>query len=159
MEDIIRLINTMRAFSERIAQFIDAVDHVKATFKPDSKEWSIVEILGHLIDIDELYSTRINTMLEEDNPALAAFEPDAVVAAKQYQSADIKQLLQTYLERRQLTIDGLSTLAPDELVRMAQHAKFGGVSVLQLIEILANHDEVHWQQILNNVTSLEQQSA
>jgi uncharacterized damage-inducible protein DinB len=159
MAEIRQLVGQLHHFEERLAQFLSTVDTEQSCYKPATNEWSIREIVGHLIDIDELYGERINSMLESDNPTFAAFQPDAVVTAKQYHSQDLATLLATYRERRQLTVDGLSTLEADELVRTAQHAKFGALTVLQLIEILANHDDVHWQQMQANMAAYTAQTA
>jgi uncharacterized damage-inducible protein DinB len=153
MAEIRQLVERLQQFEERLVQFLSTVDAAQSSYKPATNEWSIREIVGHFIDIDELYGERINSMLESDNPAFAAFQPDAVVTAKQYHSQDLATLLATYRERRQLTVDGLSTLEADELVRTAQHAKFGTITVVQLIEILVNHDDVHWQQIQANLAA------
>jgi uncharacterized damage-inducible protein DinB len=159
MAEMSQLVDQLHQFAERLAQLLGTVDQAQSSYKPAANEWSIREIVGHLIDIDELYGERINSMLESENPTFAAFLPDAVVSAKQYHDQDLADLLTTYLERRQLTVDGLSTLEPDELVRTAQHAKFGAITVVRLIEILVNHDEVHWQQIHANLAAYAAQAA
>ena len=159
MAEMSQLVDQLHQFAERLAQLLGTVDQAQSSYKPAANEWSIREIVGHLIDIDELYGERINSMLESENPTFAAFLPDAVVSEKHYHDQDLADLLTTYLERRQLTVDGLSTLEPDELVRTAQHAKFGAITVVRLIEILVNHDEVHWQQIHANLAAYAAQAA
>jgi uncharacterized damage-inducible protein DinB len=44
-------------------------------FSPD--KWSILEILGHLADMEILYSYRIRQMLADQDPVIAPIDQDA----------------------------------------------------------------------------------
>ncbi len=140
-------IATLTAFPARLAALVTQLSDTQLHFRPDAKEWSVLENIGHLIEIDPLYVDRIDRILSEECPVFAPFDPDAGVRAADYQHQSLTELLATYSARRQSTIDGLSTIEPDELTRVGIHAKFGEISVARLVELLAGHDEVHYTQI------------
>jgi hypothetical protein len=121
------------------------------TFAPTKKNCPVLENIGHLIEIDPLYVDRIDRILSEERPVFAPFDPDAGVRAADYQHKSVAELLDTYVTQRQATIDGLSTIEPDELTRVGIHAKFGEVSIARLVELLADHDEIHYTQISNTI--------
>lgn len=158
MEDIQRLIRLLSMFSERITQFTELMDRASATFKPANKEWSIVEIIGHLIDIDDVTINRINQALVQDQPVIQKFDQDASVAEKRYQESDIRDTLLAFIKQRNLTVQQLLELSPDQLARMAQDINIGGVSILQIVEQLTQHDDVHWQQLQDTFTASQSQN-
>lgn len=140
-------IATLAAFPARLSALVTPLTDAQLHFRPDDKEWSVLENIGHLVDIDPLYVDRIDRILSEERPVFAPFDPDAGVRAAHYQHQNVSDLLATYIAQRQATIDGLSTIVPDELTRIGIHAKYGEVSIARLVELLAGHDEVHYTQI------------
>jgi len=144
-------IATLTAFPTRLTALVTPLTDAQLQFRPDEKEWSVLENIGHLIEIDPLYVDRIDRILSEERPVFAPFDPDAGVRAADYQHKSLAELLATYVTQRQATIDGLSTIEPDELTRVGIHAKFGEVSVARLVELLAGHDEIHYTQITNTI--------
>ena len=152
MEEFRAQIATLRAFPARLQAFVAPLNEAQLRFRPQDKEWSIVENIGHLIDIDRLYVARVDLMLSSERPQFAPFTPDDQVRAGGYQAKPLADLLATYSELRQATVAGLSTIAPDELTRVGIHARFGEITIARLVEILVNHDEVHYTQMRNNLT-------
>jgi uncharacterized damage-inducible protein DinB len=144
-------IATITAFPARLTALVTPLTDAQLHFRPDEKEWSVLENIGHLIEIDPLYVNRIDRILSEERPVFAPFDPDAGVRAADYQHQNVSDLLATYVAQRQATIDGLSTIELDELTRVGIHAKFGEVSVARLVELLAGHDEIHYTQITNTI--------
>ena len=152
MDDFAAHIAKLSAFSARLQAFVAPLTDTQLRFRPQDKEWSILENIGHLIDIDRLYVERVDLILSSERPQFAPFNPDEQVSAGNYQTMSLAELMATYSELRQATVAGLSTIAPDELTRVGIHARFGEITVARLVEILANHDEVHYTQMSNNLT-------
>jgi len=146
----------MQEFHDNVRRLVEFPHHLKHViagltdaqlqFKP-ANEWSIIENIGHLIDIDELYVGRVDRILAEERPEFPRFEPDPIVAAKGYQQMNGHALLAQFIATRQATIDGLSTIEPDELNRAGMHAVYGEMTLRRLVEQLANHDQKHLVQI------------
>ncbi|MFZ9858280.1 MAG: DinB family protein [Roseiflexaceae bacterium] len=136
----------LRAFPSHLQTVMASLSEAQLRFKP-ANEWSVIENIGHLIDIDELYVGRVDRILAEERPEFPRFEPDPIVATKGYQQMNGHDVLQQFIATRQATIDGLSTIEPDELNRAGMHAVYGEMTLLRLVEQLANHDQKHLVQI------------
>ena len=151
MEHFAAHIAKLSDFPARLHTFVTPLTDTQLRFRPQDKEWSILENIGHLIDIDRLYVERVDLILSSERPQFAPFNPDEHVSAGNYQTKSLTELMTTYTELRLATVAGLSTIAPDELTRVGIHARFGEITVARLVEILANHDEVHYTQMNNNL--------
>ena len=152
MHELTAHITKLSAFPARLHAFVAPLTDTQLRFRPHDKEWSILENIGHLIDIDRLYVVRVDLILSSERPQFAPFNPDETVQAGNYQTKSLSELMEVYTELRQATVAGLSTIEPDELTRVGIHARFGEITVARLVEILANHDEVHYAQMNNNLT-------
>jgi len=144
-------------FPQHLSRVIGALTDAQLSFKP-TNEWSVIENIGHLIDIDELYVGRVDRILAEERPEFPRFEPDPIVVAKGYQQMNGHALLQQFIATRQATIDGLSTIEPDELDRAGVHAVYGEMTLRRLVEQLANHDQKHLVQIHETLAAYAQQA-
>lgn len=144
-------------FPQHLSHIIGALTDAQLSFKP-ANEWSVIENIGHLIDIDELYVGRVDRILAEERPEFPRFDPDPIVATKGYQQMNGHTLLQQFIATRQATIDGLSTIEPDELDRAGVHAVYGEMTLRRLVEQLANHDQKHLVQIHETLAAYAQQA-
>lgn len=115
--------------------------------KPAPQEWSIVEIVGHLIDTEQLLRYRIARMCTLDQPAIIPYDQDAAVIRNGYQHADVWALLRTLERERATTLQAFRRLTPAHLQRTGWHQEAGLWTVAPVVTYLANHDEVHQRQI------------
>ena len=60
----------------RIVRTVPA-DRLRAT-KFD--EWTVLEIIGHVADAAEIFADRVQRCVDEDRPAVAAYDQDAVAS-------------------------------------------------------------------------------
>ena len=58
-------IATITAFPARLTALVTPLTDAQLHFRPDEKEWSVLENIGHLIEIDPLYDDRIDRILSE----------------------------------------------------------------------------------------------
>lgn len=55
-------------------------------------EWTTVEVIGHLADASEIFAARVRRCIEEDRPALASFDQDALAAERRNAERDPLEL-------------------------------------------------------------------
>lgn len=137
-------------FAQQLRQLSDAELH----FRPAPGEWSILEVVGHMIDVGALWPGRIRQMLASENPALAAVDPDWV-RQRDYHNKQAEFLLQTLAEQRAEFVEFLRTLRPSQLARTGQHPTRGPLTVAEGIAALADHDRIHSQQIAGNLAAYQ----
>jgi hypothetical protein len=119
--------------------------------KPAPTEWSIVEIVGHLIDTEQLLRYRIIRMTTLDHPAIIPYDQDAAVVRHGYQHADLNVLLRTLATERETTLQTFKGFTPTQLARTGWHLEYGLWVVAHVVTYLAKHDSMHDQQIRNAI--------
>ena len=113
-------------------------------WKPADGRWSISEVLAHLLLIEQLYGDRAKRIVVDSNPTLAKYEePDQF----QLRKKPGRQYLEDFVALRQAHFffwHGLPSAAGS---RTGVHPEMGAVTLLQLLNELANHDLGHLRQI------------
>ncbi len=61
---------------KQIAAAVFGVPEKTLRYKPSPDKWCILEILGHLADIEILYAYRIRQMLADKDPVIAPIDQD-----------------------------------------------------------------------------------
>ena len=113
-------------------------------WKPAADRWSIAEVLGHLATIEELYAHRAKRIVVDTNPPLAQYiEPDEAAVRKR----TARQHLADFVGARQAHIFFWHSLPSAAGSRTGMHHEMGSVTLLQLLNELANHDLGHLRQI------------
>jgi hypothetical protein len=146
-------LDALAAFPAQLKQQVGGLADTALRFQPAPGEWSVVEVVGHLIDIEAVYFARVRQALASDNPHFPAFNPDETVRQRDYQSKQINFLLITFAERRAEHLEFLRMLRPAQLARTGMHASRGQVSVADLVGMLAWHDGNHHNQIASNLAA------
>jgi FMN phosphatase YigB (HAD superfamily) len=124
--------------------------------RPSAGEWSAVEILCHLTDMDaEVNLPRLRKVLQENNPFIAGMDTDAWADARQYIRRDGLQSLQNFITARLELIAFLESLTPDDWQRQARHAVFGPTSLQEMAIFAAGHDRLHIRQIHETIATHE----
>jgi hypothetical protein len=113
-------------------------------WKPTADRWSISEVLGHLLLVEQLYGDRAKRIVVDNNPTLAKYEePDQF----QLRKMPGRQYLEDFVALRQAHFffwHGIPSAAGS---RTGVHPEMGAVTLLQLLHELANHDLGHLRQI------------
>ena len=71
-------IDLLAAFPEQLKRQLQGLEDAALRFRPAPDEWSIMELVGHIIDVGTLWPGRTRQMLATDNPTLAAVDPNWV---------------------------------------------------------------------------------
>ena len=112
MNELTAHITKLSAFPARLHAFVAPLTDTQLRFRPHDKEWSILENIGHLIDIDRLYVARIDLMLSSERPHFAPFNPDETVQAGNYQTKSLAELMTCLLYTSPSPRDGLLSRMP-----------------------------------------------
>ena len=154
IDDINAQIDALAAFPEALKRQVQALPDAALRFRPTPDDWSIVELLGHIIDVGALWPGRTRQMLATENPALAAVDPNWV-RQRDYQNKQISFLLITLAEQRAEYVEFLRMLRPGQLARTGLHPTRGPLTVAEGIAALVDHDQGHSRQIANNLAAFQ----
>jgi uncharacterized damage-inducible protein DinB len=116
--------------------------------KPSPDKWCILEILGHLADIEIVYAHRIRQMLADDKPVIAPMDQDAWARNLDYLDTPAPELIALYGLNRHHTVQLLRRLKPDDLQKLAFHPELNRtVTVGEMLVKMSAHGLNHLQQI------------
>ena len=149
-DDVKAQIDILAAFPDQLKRQIQGLDDATLRYRPAPDQWSIVEIIGHIVDVGALWPGRTRQMLATENPALAAVD-GGWVRQRDYQNKQPSFLLITLAEQRAEYVEFLRTLRPSQLARPGIHPTRGPITVAQGIAALADHDRGHSEQIAANL--------
>src|SRR5215216_6408428 len=85
------------ALSQQIEELHSAVDVLtesQACFKPGSDEWSVKEVIGHLNDVERVFSYRLLRISRNDATPLPGFEQDDYVREAGFDNCALQDLMQ-----------------------------------------------------------------
>jgi hypothetical protein len=117
--------------------------------RPEPDAWSPVETLAHLVDTEILYAARYRYILAHDDPPLAGFDPDLVMARlhPRPQDEDPAVLLDVLSALRRANLALWRATTEDDRARGAMHPERGAESLETEFRQIAGHDVLHLDQI------------
>ena len=123
-------------------------------FQPAPGEWSINEVIGHLIETEERgFAGRISRMLAQDSYVCQPWDPDQVARDRRDNEKSTDSLLAELAELRSESILFVCSLTSEQLTCTALHPVVGPLSVNDLLHEWVFHDRNHRKQILTVVQS------
>ena len=147
------MINELRDAPEAFAMLFGPESEETLHHRPAEGEWSAVEIVCHVADLDAFNRTeRFNAILMEENPELPAYEPDARMTEANYQTLSATDALDFMKRERDLITALLEGLRPHELARMGTHPSRGELPLSQMAD-MRNHDRTHLDQVIAAIAS------
>lgn len=114
----------------------------QADFRFAPGEWSIKEVVGHLVDAERIFAYRAFTLARDEAAVLPGFDPDAYVREADFGAASLAELLDELASLRRANLLAFRRLTPEATQRrgIASEIPF---SVRALIYILAGHFNYH----------------
>jgi hypothetical protein len=129
-----------------------APTHVHWRWRPSPDAWSLVEIVCHLRDVErEVHQSRFQRMLETENPFISGVDADQWAGPRDYFRQDGHSALAGFIAARGQTLALLKDLPAAASLREARHAFFGQTTLHELLNLVVQHDRVHWQQVQLNI--------
>jgi DinB superfamily len=117
--------------------------------RPNPQGWSIKDVVAHIHDTEGIaFTERIRSILDEDEPAVAAIDPPARLEAGGYAARTLDDLLDDLARLRPQHVAWIATLTPDQLMRTGRHNVAGPISPRDIIHQWAYHDLNHLRQIM-----------
>ena len=129
--------------------FIHSFPVEKLTVRWAEGEWTIKEILGHIIDDERIYCYRALRFARNDTTELPGFEQDDYVIYSGANERSLEDILEEYRAVRQATITFFSSL-PEEALTRAGVANGHLMSVRAAAYHIAGHELHHLNSIREN---------
>jgi hypothetical protein len=133
---------------KQIAAAVSGVSDKVLRHKPSPEKWCILEILGHLADIEIVYAYRMRQMLADKKPVLAPIDQDDWARHLGYLETPPAELVALYGLNRHHNLRLLRRLKAEDWSRSAYHPELKReVRLAELVEMMGGHGGNHLAQI------------
>ena len=112
------------------------------------EKWSIQEHVGHLVDLESLWSRRLDELIEGSAQLTAWEETNRATHQADHNSKDLEAILSKFRENRSRFVDRLDTLDEGLIERAALHPRLQTpMRTIDLVFFVAEHDDHHLAEI------------
>ena len=115
--------------------------------RPAPAEWSVLELLGHLVDAETVMSGRFRWTVSQDEPPLLGYDQDRWVARLRHNDDQPDDLLAVFSALRAANLRLWRRSSAGDRERVAMHAERGPESYDLMFRMLAGHDRFHLNQM------------
>ncbi len=120
----------------------------KLRYKPAPDKWCILEILGHLADVEIMFGHRIRQILAEEKPVIAPMDQNAWARNLGYMETPPAEMIALFGINRHHNLRVLRRTRPEDLSKTAYHPDLNrDVLLAEIVEKLDMHTENHLRQI------------
>jgi hypothetical protein len=133
---------------KEIAAAVSGLPEKVLRYKPSPAKWCVLEVLGHLADVELIYGYRLRQMLADAKPVIAPIDQDAWARNLNYLDSPASELVAFYGLARHHNLRLLRSLKASDLSKSAFHPELHrDMTVADLVERIGGHGAGHLQQI------------
>ncbi len=121
---------------------LNALTEAQACFRPGPQEWSIKEVIGHLGDVERVFSYRLLRISRGDPTPLPGFEQEDYIRAARFDDRSLDELLTEFEFLRRANLLAIQHMN-DEMLEQRGTASGATVSARALIYMLVGHVDHH----------------
>ncbi len=155
-----RLITRLDVFPAALHAVVAGVNADEARWRPDGGRWSITEIIGHLVDEEELdFPVRIRLTLTDPVAPWPPIDPERTVEARNHRESELSTLLATFAAARKDQMSWLCGQRDANWSAAHQHPKLGVLRAGDLLAAWVAHDQLHLRQIAKRIVELTERDA
>jgi hypothetical protein len=126
------------------------------TRRPAAGEWSVLELVGHLVDAEIVMSGRYRWAISQDQPPLLGYDQDLWVARLGHNEARPDELLAVFSALRAANLRLWRRSTAQDRERVAMHSERGPESYGLMFRMLAGHDRFHLKQMSETLRLLRE---
>ncbi len=129
-----------------VASALEGVTDAQLDRRPAPGKWTAREIVHHLADSEMTSAIRLRRLLAEDRPLIVGYDQEEF-ARKLHYDRPIPTSLEAFKAARATTWAILDRMTEGEWAREGTHSESGRYTVLQWLQIYAEHAHNHAAQI------------
>jgi hypothetical protein len=143
-----RHINQMKKTDLILEHILKNISEDQAHDLHDGPEgWSIIEIVCHLRDFDEIFYNRAQMMLAQDHPQLPAYDHEAMAIEKDYQAEELAYVYYDLKASRERFVEFFESLTNEQWERTGVHPERESFTMTDAVMQVGIHDLSHIEQI------------
>jgi uncharacterized damage-inducible protein DinB len=138
-----QLIEQFEAGGPRLRQAVQGLNQKDVTARPGPGNWSILELVLHLSDSDQIAIDRMKRILIEDNPSLLYADETAYVDKLFSHEQTLEDAVTLFEVGRRQFARVLRKLPDDAFERSGTHNRRGKMTVGSMVKDYIGHVEHH----------------
>ena len=133
---------------KQVAAAVSGLPDKVLRYKPAPDKWCILEILGHLADVEIVYGYRLRQMLADKKPVIAPMDQNEWARNLGYMETPPAELIALYGLNRHANLRLLQRLKPADLEKSAFHPETGkDFTVAELLKEWGHTGPVIWRRL------------
>ncbi len=144
-------------FPDELEAAVSGLDAAALDFRPEGREWSVRQIVHHLVDSHANAFIRMKLALTEDNPTVRPYDQAAFaeLADSLHGPLELSLPIIRALHARWAYL--LRSLADTDWVRTFQHPEYGQFTLKSLLDTYNEHCDIHLDQIARALAAYGEQ--
>ena len=122
--------------------------------RPEPKEWSVLEVIGHHVDGEIVVSGRYRWILAHDTPDILGYDQDLWVDGLRHAEDDPELLLRVFDALREANLDLWRRTPAADRARFGVHSERGPESYELTFQLAAGHDRFHLDQARRSLAAV-----
>ena len=135
------IIETLSSQLEETISLLKA-NKEKRDFRYAEGKWSLIEVVGHIIDTERVMAYRLLRIARGDKTSLHGYDDEAYVENARFSERKLEDLLDEFILVRKATLVLLKGL-PKEVWQNIGYANNGEFTVNSIAYIIAGHERHH----------------
>ncbi|MDX6327275.1 MAG: hypothetical protein QOK15_3629 [Nocardioidaceae bacterium] len=131
-----------RRLRQAAADFRDALARADATRRPSAQVWSPTEYGCHVRDVNRVFATRVELMLDEDDPQFENWDQDRTAVEERYGEQDPVEVADQ-LVRSTAAVADVYDAVPDDAWSRSGRRSNGSAFTVGTLAKYHLHDVVH----------------
>jgi hypothetical protein len=137
------LIDRYAAGSEILVYATQQLSRDQETTRVGPGEWTVAELVAHLLDADLVLADRMKRIIAEDNPALPAFDESVWIKRLHSAEQSVEEAVNLFVAHRHWMTRLLRRLAPEDFARSGTHSEAGRKTLADIVSSAAGHVDHH----------------
>lgn len=160
----IDLKTTIKALKAFLLATVANIDSLRRSYRsydfyskrPQPSEWSIVEIISHVADVDsEVNIPRLRLIKNDSDPFIEAALTDEWAEERKYIQNNPFTEMDRFIQNRLILIDLINEFDDELWNKKNNHAIFGPTPTYELIKFIAQHDHIHLNQLFKTIEQIQ----
>lgn len=150
------LIEALNATPETLQGLLSKVTIEQArSARGGDENWSVVEVICHLRDAEEISLGRVNAICAQDCPRIVRYDQEVLARERNYREDDPYAALQAFAGFRKQHTDVLFALSTEEWERSGEFEAFGLMTITAHTVHKLYHDSIHCAQIARQLLAVK----
>lgn len=158
--DVVWMIDRLERFPAVVDALVGDCGREDALWRPTEQDWSILEIICHLMDEDlDDFGTRLRLLLESPDSDWPMIDPPAAATNRGYRDRNPASAIREFAAVRRTNVEWLrTTVAADYSIAARHprldHPRFGAMRAGDLLAAWCAHDALHLRQLARRLHQL-----